>query len=335
MKRLLYFVIPLFFFASACKKETRKIHFEGEAQGTYYAVTYFDTLNRNLQASVDSLLTSFDLSASIWVKNSLISKLNRNESTETDSIFRTVFRLAERISIETNGAFDITVGPLSGAWGFGFDDPMKLDSAQVDSLRTFVGFRKVKLENNQFIKKMPQTRVDFNAIAQGYSVDLVGNFFESKGIVNYLIDIGGEVLAKGEKPEQQQWKVGIEKPTTNTDSAGIRTIEAIVRLKDNALATSGNYRKFYWRNGKKYSHTINPLTGYPVKHSLLSASILHKDCASADAYATSFMVMGLKESKAFLHYHPELQAFLIYSDENGGLKTWYTDGFKEILEEEN
>ncbi len=335
MKRLLYFVIPLFFFASACKKEAKKIHFVGEAQGTYYAVTYFDTLNRNLQASVDSLLTSFDLSASIWVKNSLISKLNRNESTETDSIFRTVFRLAERISIETNGAFDITVGPLSGAWGFGFDDPMKLDSAQVDSLRTFVGFRKVKLENNQFIKKMPQTRVDFNAIAQGYSVDLVGNFFESKGIVNYLIDIGGEVLAKGEKPEQQQWKVGIEKPTTNPDSAGIRTIEAIVRLKDNALATSGNYRKFYWRNGKKYSHTINPLTGYPVKHSLLSASILHKDCASADAYATSFMVMGLKESKAFLHYHPELQAFLIYSDENGGLKTWYTDGFKEILEEGN
>ena len=332
MKKVLLLLLffPLMFIS--CKREARKVQFAGEAQGTYYAVTYYDTLARNFQPEIDSLLKDFDRSASIWVKSSVISRINRNESRQTDSVFRTVFRMAKMVSEETNGAFDISVGPLAAAWGWGFEDRMKLDSAKVDSLKDFVGYRKMRLENNKLLKENPNSRIDFNAIAQGYSVDLVGRLLESKGIESYLVDIGGEVLAKGKKPQNEAWKVGIEKPQEHADSLG-RSIEAIIRLSDMALATSGNYRKFYVENGQKFSHTINPLTGYPVRHSLLSASVMYPSCALADAYATSFMVMGLKESKAFLKYHPEIQAFLIFSDEQGNLKTWFTKGFEDIQEE--
>ncbi len=328
------FVILILLFS--CNNPSRKMHkvmFTGEAQGTYYAVTYFDAENRNLQQQIDSLLTGFDRSVSIWVPNSIISRINNNDSsTEVDPWFKGNFDLSKEVFIKTNGAFDPTVGPLVNAWGFGFTDRMKVDSAIVDSLLPLVGFDKVKIVNNRVVKDDDRIQFDFNAVAQGYSVDIVGDLLESYGIDNYLIDIGGEVLGHGEKPDGSYWKVGIEKPKDNASYG--EGLKAIVKLKNRALATSGSYRKFYEENGIRYSHTIDPKTGFPVRHSLLSVSVLADDCGTADAYATAFMVMGADEAEKFLEKNSFLEAYLIYSDKNGNLKTWHTSGFGDILDEE-
>ena len=215
------------------------------------------------------------------------------------------------------------------AWGFGFKSREKLDSSKVDSLKQYIDYRHVRLENGRIVKKYPGIQLDFNAIAQGFSVDVLAGYLESKGIRNYLIDVGGEVLGHGSKPWHKPWKVGIENPAP--DSTAARTLNAKVYLRDKALATSGSYRKYYEENGIRYSHTIDPKTGYPVLHSLLSVSVLANDCATADGFATAFMVMGLEKSLKFLKDHPELQAYFIYSDREGNLQVRYTKGFKSIL----
>ncbi len=311
----------------------QKVKFTGEAQGTYYVVTYFDSQNRNLQPQVDSLLQAFDNSVSIWVPNSIISLINKNDPDVTvDAWFKGNFDLSKDVFENTDGAFDPTVGPLVNAWGFGFTDRMKVDSAVVDSLLPLVGFDKVKIVNGKVLKDDYRIQFDFNAIAQGYSVDLVGQLLESYGIDDYLIDIGGEVLGHGSKPGGSQWKVGIEKPKDN--AAYGEGLKAIVRLKNKALATSGSYRKFYEENGIRYSHTIDPKTGFPVQHSLLSVSVLADDCGTADAYATAFMVMGVDKAMSFLKENKKPEAYFIYSGKNGELKTKHTAGFSEVLDEE-
>lgn len=309
------------------------IKFNGQAQGTYYAVTYYDVEGRNLQIEIESLLNDFDQTASMWVENSIISKINRSEpNVKLNDDFTVLFDLSNEVYQKSNGAFDPTVGPLVNAWGFGFTDRMKVDQYVVDSLLPLVGFSNVSLEENNIEKTDSRVQFDFNAIAQGYSVDLVGRFLEKKGINNFLLDIGGEVLGKGKKLKNESWKVGIEKPTDN--AAYGEGLKAIVKLDDKALATSGNYRKFYEEGGIRYSHTIDPKTGYPVQHSLLSVSVLAGDCASADAYATVFMVMGLEKSKVLLDDVKNMEAYFIFSDESGNLKTYFTKGFKEIIVEE-
>ena len=250
---------------------------------------------------------------------------------ELDFYFTDIFNLSKEIHSNTTGAFDPTVGPLVNAWGFGFTDRMKVDQNVVDSLLPLVNFHKVKIAENKVIKEDSRIQFDFNAIAQGYSVDLVGKLLESKGIENYLIDIGGEVLAKGKKPNGDLWEVGIEKPKDNASYG--EGLQAIVKLENKALATSGNYRKFYEVNGIRYSHTIDPKTGYPVQHSLLSVSVLADECATADAYATAFMVLGLEKSKTLLNEFKNLDAYFIYSDEHGNLKTFFTREFTDILVE--
>jgi thiamine biosynthesis lipoprotein len=335
MKSNIFFGIILVLLFS-CSNPSQKIHkvmFTGEAQGTYYAITYFDNQNRNLQLQVDSLLNAFDQSVSIWIPNSIISRINNNDSsTEVDSWFKGNFDLSKEVFIKTNGAFDPTVGPLVNAWGFGFTDRMKVDSAIVDSLLPLVGFDKVKIVKNRVVKDDDRIQFDFNAVAQGYSVDIVGDLLESHGIDNYLIDIGGEVLGHGEKPDGSYWKVGIEKPKDNASYG--EGLKAIVKLKNRALATSGSYRKFYEENGVRYSHTIDPKTGFPVQHSLLSVSVLADDCGVADAWATAFMVVGVELTKDLLKKNQFLEAYLIYSDEEGNMKTWHTRGFADILDEE-
>lgn len=313
--------------------EPKQVKFNGEAQGTYYAITYYDVQGRNLQAEIDSLLEDFDQTASMWVENSIISEINRgNSNINPNAIFLELFSKSKSVHKNTEGAFDPTIGPLVNAWGFGFTDRMKVDQAMVDSLLPLVGFYKVKLEDNHIIKSDPRIQFDFNAIAQGYSVDLTGKFLERKGITDYLIDIGGEVLAKGKKPNSESWKVGIEKPVDNATYG--EGLSAIVKLDNKALATSGSYRKFYEEDGVRYSHTIDPKSGYPVQHSLLSVSVLTNDCATADAYATAFMVSGLEKSKMMLDGGiNDLEAYFIYSDESGRLKTFFTEGFREILVE--
>ncbi len=300
------------------------------AQGTYYAVTYFDHLERDFQPQIDSLLEAFDMSVSMWQPSSVISRINRSEEgVICDSIFINTYLLARGVAEESNGAFDYTIGPLVNAWGFGFEDRQKVDQALVDSLLPLVDYRYVRLDGNTIIKGKEGIEFDFNAVAQGYSVDLVGDFLASKGLENYLVDIGGEVLAIGEKPGIGSWVVGIEKPSL--DEFSERELEASITLTNRAMATSGNYRKFYEEDGVRYSHTIDPETGYPVTHTLLSVSVIASEAGTADAWATAFMVMGLEKAKQFVESKSELEAFFIYSGEDGSLEIYATDGMKELL----
>jgi len=326
---LLFFSMYLFSCSNFSNKKEVKI--EGLAQGTYYAITYYDKEGINYQTAIDSFFKAFDMSASVYLEESIISRLNNNDSTAiADEAFKYIFNKSMEVSRKTEGAFDITVMPLVNAWGFGFTDPMKLDSAIVDSILPLVNYRNIKLVNGKLIKNNPEIKVDFNAIAQGYSADLIGKILESKGIENYLIDVGGEVLAKGTKSGNKMWKVGIEKPAENADDA--RKLNAVVNLKNKALATSGNYRRFFVKDGIKYSHTIDPKTGFPVNHTILSTSVMANDCITADAYATAFMVMGLEKIKSFLKQNPDLEAYIIYAEPNGRLATWTSNGLKELIE---
>jgi len=308
------------------------IQFSGEAQGTYYSITYFATDTAVKQYEIDSLLDDFDRSASIWVSNSTISKINNNvPGVIVDEHFAEVFKQSKRIWKATDGAFDITVGPLVNAWGFGFKKKIPIDQHLVDSLLKLVNFGGITLHNNKIIKADSNIQIDYNAIAQGYSVDLVGGFLKSRGIENYLIDIGGEVLAKGTKPEGKLWRVGIEKPSEDSDSE--RKLNATIEISNKAIATSGNYRKFYEQDGIRYSHTINPKTGYPAKHNLLSATVMTDSAAIADGYATALMVMGLEKAKIFLEKNPTLAAYLIFSNTNGEFETWATKNISTLVQE--
>jgi thiamine biosynthesis lipoprotein len=256
--------------------------------------------------------------------------MNNNDTTVVaDQIYETIFKKAMEVSVASDGAFDITVGPLVNAWGFGFSKKANVDQAMVDSLLPLVGYRKVQLINGKLIKTDPRIRVDFDALAQGYTSDWLAQYFESKGIHDYLIDVGGEVLGRGFKPDGQLWSVAIEMPARNSEDE--RKIQSILSLKDMAISTSGSYRKYYEENGARYSHFIDPSTGFPVKHNLLSVSVLANDCITADAYATTFMVMGLEKSKIFLANHPEIQCYFISDDQKGGFAIYYTPGFDQLL----
>ena len=335
--KFLLFIASVILFWPSCREAQHynKIRFAGEAQGTYYAITYFGNDTIVHKNEVDSLLNAFDQSVSVWVHESIISKINNNyPEVEMGRHFMEIFKQSKKIWKNTNGAFDVTVGPLVNAWGFGFKNKIPVDDRVLDSLLPLVDFEAVRIENGALVKDHPGITIDFNAIAQGYSVDLLGGFLESRGIQNYLVDIGGEVLAKGTKPGGtggKYWVVGIEKPAENADAA--RTLNATVEISDRAIATSGNYRKFYEENGIRYSHTIDPRTGYPVKHQLLSATVMADSASIADGYATALMVMGPEKSKEFLKNTPYLEAYLIYSDQNGEYRTWATEKMKKLIQE--
>jgi FAD:protein FMN transferase len=319
---------------ASCAPSTdqNRIQFSGQAQGTYYMVTFYAEDTLVSQHEIDSLLRDFDMVASIYQEQSIISRLNRNETDEvTNAYFTEIFNLARRISEETDGAFDITVGPLVNAWGFGFKNRMDMNQQKVDSLLDLVGYKNIRLVNNTIIKDHPDIQIDFNAIAKGYAIDVIGGFLESRGIQDYLVDIGGEVLAKGTKPGNEKWIIGIEQPSEETTSE--RVLKATIKLEDLAVATSGNYRRFYEIDGIKYAHTIDPFTGYPVQHSLLSATVFADSTGKSDAYATAFMVMGLEKAKDFLDSASHIDAFLIFSDKEGEIKTYATEGVKKLLNE--
>ncbi len=323
-------VLILFLFSCGSSQQKELVRFMGEAQGTYYSIIYFDDQQRDFQVEVDSILKEFDQSLSLWVPGSLISSVNKGDTAiEVDDFFTDNFNIAMEVAGKTSGAFDPSVGNLTRAWGFGFDALKKADKHIVDSILEFTGYSKVHIQNGYFIKDDPRISIDFNAIAQGYSVDLVGDFLEKEGIENYLVDIGGEVKAKGKKPDGMLWKVGIEKPAENKDDT--RDLKAVVQLINKSIATSGNYRKFYEEDGIRYSHTIDPLSGYPVQHSLLSVSVLADNTAIADAYATAFMVMGLEKAITFVENDPTLEAFFIYDDEEGNYQTFMSEGFRAVV----
>ena len=301
---------------------------EGAVFGTFYHITYES--DKDLQKGIDSTLAEVDRSLSPFNKQSIITAVNNGEDVELNTMFTDVFMLAQKISKETEGAFDITVAPLVNLWGFGFKNINNVNDATVDSLRQFVGMDKVSLTDGKVMKEHPETMLDCSAIAKGYGVDAAGLYLESMGVKNYMVEIGGEVRLRGNNPRSDLWAIGINKPVDDSLSTST-DIQQVVKATDIAMATSGNYRNFYVKGGKKYAHTIDPRTGYPVQHSILSSTVLAKDCATADAYATSFMVLGLDGAKKVLKAHPELRVFFILSKDDGTTEEWYSDNMKELL----
>ena len=296
--------------------------------GTVYKVTY--QCDQNLKAEIEAELKRFDGSLSPFNDTATITRINRNEDIVPDTFFTNVFRRSMEISRETDGAFDITVAPLANAWGFGFKKGAFPDSLMIDSLLQITGYEKVKLENGKVVKQDPRVMLSCSAVAKGYSVDVIARLLDRKGIKNYMVDIGGEVVVKGKNATGDLWRIGINKPYD--DSLAVKQdIQVVLNLTDLGMATSGNYRNYYYKDGKKYAHTIDPRTGYPVQHSILSSTVIAEDCMTADALATSFMVMGLEEAEKFCKANPMIDAYFIYSGENGEFKTYYTDGMKRYM----
>jgi thiamine biosynthesis lipoprotein len=313
---LLFFLL----FTSCGKEKPAYLTLTGKAQGTTFNITYQDLQKRDFSQPVDSLFRLIDKSMSLWDSASVISRVNRKEpNVRVDEHFAAVFQKAHDISEITGGAFDATVGPLVKAWGFsikkGLPPP---DSAQVDSLRQLIGFQKIRFENGVLQKADPRMEVDFNAIAQGYTVDLISDFLEKNGVKNYLVEIGGEVRTLGVNDRNEIWKIGIDKPVEN-EKEGERPLQTTVALSGKSLATSGSYRKFVVRDGKKFSHAVDPKTGFPITHNLLSVSVIAQDCASADAYATAFLVLGMDKAMEMAE-RLGLEIYCVYADEKGGLQ---------------
>lgn len=304
-------------------------HDEGQIFGTFYHITYQN--DSSIQTDILAELQKVDNALSMFNKESIISHINRGENVETNEMFESVFNLAEKISDNTDGAFDITVAPLVNAWGFGFKTGNPPTKQTVDSLRAIVGYKKVKLVNHRITKTDARVMLDCSAIAKGYGCDVVARLLEKRGIKNYMVEIGGEVVTHGISEKRLPWKIGVTKPSD--DSLNVNNeLQTVLNVKDRAMATSGNYRNFYYRGGKKYAHTIDPATGYPVQHSILSATVLAKRCAEADGYATAFMVMGIEKAKKVLEKHPELMAYLIYSDDKGNLQVWYSPSMEDKIQ---
>jgi thiamine biosynthesis lipoprotein len=342
MNKKLYWQIPLallliigtIYIARQEHSKTYR-HAEGSIFGTIYHITY--EADRDLQPDMVEALMRVDNSLSMFNDSSVISRINRGEDVDLGKqrMFVEVFQLAQTISKETNGAFDITVAPLVNAWGFGFKNDTKPSPAAIDSLRQFIGYQNVNIVNHQVQKTDPRTMLDCSAIAKGYGTDVVARLLRSKDVNNFMIEIGGEVVVAGKNDRGGPWRIGVTKPTEDPENQN-NELQAVLSLPYHnststskhtlsALATSGNYRNFYYKDGKRYAHTIDPRTGYPVQHNILSATVIAPNCATADAYATSFMVLGLDSAKQVLAHHPELLAYLIYTDEKGQNATWQSD----------
>lgn len=308
-----------------CQHDMPYQHNTGFIFGTVYHITYQS--DEDLQPEIDAELKRVNQTFSTFEPSSVISQINQNKPVKVNEMFEEVFTLAQQVSKETNGAFDITVAPMVNMWGFGFKTGVHPSKEKIDSLRQIVGFNKVKLVGNTIRKQNPRIMLDCSAIAKGYGSDCVARLLERRGVKNFMIEIGGEIVTMGNSEQRLPWKIGVTKPTDDKLNNN-QELETVLNVTDKAMATSGNYRNFYYKGGKKYAHTIDPKTGYPVQHSLLSATVLAKNCATADAYATSFMVMGIDKARALLEKHPELMAYFIYSDAKGKLKVWYSEGLK-------
>lgn len=284
--------------------------------GTFYHITY--QADANLQVEIEKVLQEIDLEFSMFNDSSTVSRINRGEKPSLSPTFVKVFNLAKDINNKTGEAFDITVAPLVNAWGFGVKNEQLPDSTQVDSLRQMVGMKDLQItSSNVWQNNGPMRQLDFSAIAKGYGCDVVGRLLKHQGCVNYMIEIGGEVVCQGKNPDGEAWHIGINKPSEE-DS---RDLQAVIEIKGKALATSGNYRRFYYQDGQRRAHTIDPRTGFPVDHSLLSATVIANDCATADAFATAFMVVGLERAIELVKEN-HLKAYLIYTDENDAYAVW-------------
>ena len=305
-------------------------HNSGMVFGTTYNITY--QCDSNLHNSIIRELEKVDEALSPFNKKSVITAVNNNHDIEVNDMFADVFLLAQKISDDTSGDFDITVAPLVNAWGFGFKNGTQPTKHNIDSLKNIIGYKKARLEGRKVVKKDKRLMLDCSSIAKGYGSDVVARFLQKRGVKNYMVEIGGEIVTKGISPKRVPWKIGVTRPVDDSLSVS-KELQSVINVTDKAMATSGNYRNFYYKNGKKYAHTIDPHTGYPVQHNILSATVIADNCATADAYATAFMVMGLEKAQKLLERHPELMAYFIYSDKDGKNKTWCSEKLKKKVAE--
>ena len=301
---------------------------EGLVFGTVYKITYQH--HDDLHQDIKEALKIVDNSLSPYNPNSIITFINNNQDTIVNEHFTHVFNLSQKISAETEGAFDITVAPLVNAWGFGFKHSIDVDPQAIDSLSQFIGYQKIKLEGNRIVKEDPRTMLDCSSIAKGYGVDIVARTLDAKGVQHYMVDIGGEVVVKGKNPRMKTWRIGINKPIEDSLSVN-QELQTILEVSGVGMATSGNYRKFYYKDGKRYAHTIDPRLGCPVQHNILSATVIANDCTTADAYATAFMVMGLEKSLEFCKEHPELNAYFICAGTGDSYEIHSTPGMDKFM----
>lgn len=313
---------------SGCRKAVPYQLTEGETH-TYYRIKY--QYPTSLDGEIQALFKAYNHAINPFDSTSIISAVNRNRDVEADTLFARAFRRVMEVSRETDGIFDVTCAPLINYWGFGFEEIDHRSPADIDSLKQFVGYEKIRLEGNRVVKDDPRIQLNFSAIGDGYICDLVGELLDRKGVDNYLVDIGGEMLAKGLNPKGNPWTIGINKPIDDSTQMN-NDIQQIIRLTARrGIATSGDYRNFYVRDGKKYAHTINPKTGYPASGDILSATVVAHDCTTADAFATAFMALGRQKAEELVKKHRELDYYFIYSDKAGNYLTEYSPGMKQYL----
>ena len=333
--KYLVFILTMVMVACQLSVNEKVYLIEGEAQGSTYHIKYIAERDENLKPAIDSILEVIDRSMSTYRPDSAISKINQGDTTVVvDEHFRKVFEASQQIWQESEGLFDPTVGVLVNAWGFGKQKISEADlptDKKIDSLKKYVGFDKVALTEKNLIKKRyTEILFDFNAIAQGYTSDVVANYLSARGIKNYIVEIAGEMYLKGKNTvEDKSWTIGVENPLKPLDD---RDLVATIQFTNQGLATSGNYRKVWTdSNGRKYVHSINPLTGRATQSDVLSATVVAPSTMLADGYATMFMVMGLAKSKAFLEKHPDLAVLLVYSDDKHQEATYKTKSFEKLI----
>ncbi len=317
MKKLFFVLISIVFFVS-CSDKTPRIEYSGVTQGSYFSIIYYDENGRDFRDDIDFYLTMVDKSVSLWNENSIISKVNRNEDVTINKIFKDNFELAQKASEFSDGAFDATIGPLVSAWGFHYKKELNMTPQMVDSIRQYVGYHKVKIVDNKVVKENPNITLDFNAVAQGYTADLIARMLDFKGVRSYLVDIGGEIMTKGTKPNGKMWTIGIEKPAEKFDSE--RSVQTKIEVRNKGVVTSGNYRKYIEKDGIRYSHSIDPKTGYPVEHNLLSATVIADNAAWADCLATICMLVGKEKASKLLENQDGVEAYFIFVDDDGKIR---------------
>lgn len=328
MKRYLILeILILGILLCGCEQKRTYQYTEGGIYGTFYHISY--AAAEDLQAEIREQMELVNESLSMFNPQSVISRINRNETDQTDTLFRRMFVMAKVVNEATDGVYDITIAPLVNAWGFGFEKEVFPDSARIDSLLLMIGMDKLQIQGEKLQKQVVGMKLDASSIAKGLGVDLVADYFNHKGIKDYMVEIGGEVRVKGQSDKGRPWRIGIDRPEDDV-TAQARQFQMVIELTNGALATSGNYRNYYIHEGKKYAHTINPKTGFPVQTEVVGASVFSPTCMEADAYATAFMVAGLEKAKQVIENSTELEGCLIYEEE-GKLKTWVSDGLKKMI----
>jgi thiamine biosynthesis lipoprotein len=284
-----------------------------------------------LTKKIDAEFEAFNLSLNPFNPNSIIAKVNRNEEVEVDQWFTDVFNRAMEVSEQSNGLFDVTAAPLINLWGFGFESYDEISFEIIDSVKTFVGYRKVRLEGRQVVKDDPRIMLNFSAIAKGYACDVIAALLEREGVENYMVDIGGEITAKGKNARGVCWRIRINEPEDDIFLMKNTFNEVVQLCGKSGMATSGNYRNFYIKDDKKYAHTIDPITGYPAEQDILSATIVAPDCMTADAYATAFMAMGVDAACRMAEQIPEIEYYIIYTGDDGFTRIKYSTGMSSML----